>query len=258
MDIEQVNQIEIPAEVAVPEQTAQVDGQINNEVVEDKQEAISPTQKRFNRMTAKLAEKEQEIEFLKSLAFKDKDAESAQPVTPAVQNNQVGKPQLADYESIEDYTEAVTEWKLEQKLQAREAQKSVNRVQQAFDTRVAEFQKTVPDYQEAVKDILPFVNDPELVQLALESEVGPEMLYQLANNDAELDRFAKMSKARKLAYLANQETAIINRKSVSKTVAPAPITKVTANSASEKSSNEQSYAEWKAAREAQINARKRR
>ena len=242
----------IPADAAVPEQ---VEEDVNQEDV-NQEEAVQkqhPTEKRIKKLSAKLAEKDAEIEYLKQLAFSDK--QSRPHVSQEVIRDISQKPNLDDYESVADFTEALTEWKLERKLAENVQKTAQQNVIHSFNSRVETFVKSeAPDYREAVTEVLPFVTT-DVESFCLESEVGPQIMYALANNESELDRFAKMTNARKLAYIANLETKLMNDKTVHKTNAPAPVKKVTANPVTTASTKEQSYQEWLAERNASLKKR---
>ncbi len=257
MDENQIDNITeqiIPADDAVPEQ---VEEGVNQESVNQEGEPAQkqhPTEKRIKKLSAKLAEKDAEIEYLKQLAFSDAK-QTTQHASQPVGRDISQKPNLDDYESVADFTEALTEWKLERKLAENSQKTAQQNVINSFNSRVDTFVKSeAPDYVEAVTEVLPFVTT-DIEEFCLESEVGPQILYSLANNDSELERFSKMTNARKLAYIANLETKLMTDKTVHKTNAPAPAKKVTANPVTTASTKEQSYQEWLAERNASLKKR---
>ena len=243
----------IPADEAVPEIVEDVNPEgVNQEEAVQKQH---PTEKRIKKLSAKLAEKDAEIEYLKQLAFSDAKQPQQHHASQEVIRDISQKPNLDDYDSVADFTEALTEWKLERKLAENSQKTAQQNVINSFNSRLETFVKSeAPDYREAVSEVLPFVTT-DIESFCLESEVGPQIMYALANNDSELDRFAKMSNARKLAYIANLETKLLNDKTVHKTNAPAPVKKVTANPVTTASTKEQSYQEWLAERNASLKKR---
>lgn len=241
-----------PAPEAVPEQVVEED--VNQEITqEETAQKQHPTEKRIKKLSAKLAEKDAEIEYLKQLAFSDvkQHNTSSREVVKDVSQ----KPNLDDYDSVADFTEALTEWKLERKLAENMQKTAQQNVINSFNARLETFVKSeAPDYREAVTEVLPFVTT-DIEEFCLESEVGPQIMYALANNDSELERFSKMTNARKLAYIANLESKIMSDKTVHKTNTPAPAKKVTANPVTTASTKEQSYKEWLAERNASLKKR---
>ena len=216
--------------------------QIINEEPKDVNQVIEPEVKeenhsnpkleqRFKKLTAKLSAKDEEIAALR-----------AQLETKAQSAPKQDKPKIEDFERIDEYTDAVTDWKLNQAIQAQKAQQAEASRMNAYNQKVAAFQQANPDFQEALAEVHSFL-DNDMADLIIESEVGPELIYKIANNDTELERFSKMSKARKLAYLAAQEDVIVNAsKNKGVTEAPKPIAKV-ANT-KPNTASDTSYSEW--------------
>lgn len=223
-----------------PETTEAVEGQEPGEG-----QKHSSVERRIRRLSAKLAAAAEENQALRELAFSKRDQADSQAQAPAQASAPAGKPRAEDFDNVADFAEALTDWKLEQRaVQARQSQ-----VQGGFNAKVEAFKAGAPDYVEAVSEILPMIND-QIRDLVLESDVGPEVLYRLANSEAELDRFAKMSPVRKLAYVAALETQILTNKTQRRAAPPAPPTRVTATPAAKADDVASSYAEWKARREA--------
>lgn len=237
----QVEVTEAPAEV-VSEPVEQL------EQVVESPEAVSETapeshrnpkiEKRIAKMTAKLAAMEEENQRLR---------QQVEGKAPPVQDNK--KPVYADYADTDSYVEAMAEWKFAQKLAEVEQNRTAQKVVNSYNERVSEVVRERPDYPEAVQEIYQHI-DRDAEQFILESEVGPKIILALSDNDEELARFTKMSKARKLAYLANLETTIQSPKKApvqNTPLAPAPVAKVKQNTTAEPvtPSNEiGTYEEW--------------
>jgi hypothetical protein len=109
---------------------------------------------------------------------------------------------LEDFETLEAYQEALTDFKIDQRDRARaqEAQRQAviqyeERLQADWATREKAAKKAHPDYLETIESVEmpkgPIVAD--LRQAILEEEQGAEILYWLAKNPAEIKRIAALS-----------------------------------------------------------------
>ena len=114
--------------------------------------------------------------------------DTAQPVEAA------GRPESSKFETYEAYVEALTDWKIEVKAQARsnaEAQRANNA---AFEARVAAV-KADPDYADYddVIEEMGAMPISQVMQAAIrESEVGPKLAHYLGKNPEEAARIAKL------------------------------------------------------------------
>jgi hypothetical protein len=151
--------------------------ELDNE--EPKEDHPSGFKKRIERFNRRLSEKEQEIEYWKKEALKQKQSE------PVVQTSAAaipGKPKFEDYNDITEYTEKLTDWKLQEALQRRTQEVSKQSEINQYQSRVKEFAKDHPDYDEVLQDAAHIPAAQEVHQVILESEVGPKIAYHLANN----------------------------------------------------------------------------
>lgn len=151
----------------------------------------------------------------------------------------VPKPKFADFDSLEDYTDAVTDWKLDK----REFEKKQEAAKQAETEYVEKFKKTweerenatkkeFPDYHDYVNvESLKAVNPSDDVKAFLaDSEVGPKLTYTLLKDDELLDSFLKASPLRQIAILGKIEDRLLaetesedrTEKKTTVTRAPAP------------------------------------
>lgn len=265
-------QNEIPAADAVPTDETLAE-EIENEHTEDEvttpeedseesQEDVKqttkkdPVAKRIGKLSAKLAEKDREIEYLKELAFKQ--SQTTTQYQEPVQQRQAApqaEPKFSDFDDMDAYVNAVTEHRINKAFAAQQLQSSEAQKLNAYNARVASFVEQAPDFQLAAQELLPHI-DNNSYELLLESDVGPQVIYKLANDEAELERFSRMSSVRKVAYLANLESVLSQRQS---SVKPAtkPPAKVVAKP-EVKADAESSFTAWKAQREAEIRAKKKR
>jgi hypothetical protein len=127
----------------------------------------------------------------------DKPSEPAQPAA-------TGKPKLEDFQTLEAYQEALTDWKLDQresdrkKAEARTAAEQAARTEQDnWAKREKAARKAHDDYDDLI-DTVKIPAGPGVLaarQAMLEDEHGAELLYYLAKNPKELERIAGLSPA---------------------------------------------------------------
>jgi len=162
------------------------------------------------------------------LALIEQERNAKAPPTPIAE----GKPELASFETYEDYAEALTDWKLNERLKVMQAQQKENAVKQqfversvAFDTRVAEFEKEVPGgWAEAANAPIP--TTPAMLEVIHTSDKGPWVAHYLAKHPQEAIAIAQMSPlatARALGKIEAQLSAPAPAPRVSpRTVSQAP------------------------------------
>lgn len=110
------------------------------------------------------------------------------------------KPRAEDFKSEGEYLEALTDWKVDQRLKAKEAdnakasiQTEQQRMISAHAERINAFKAKTPDFDEVIADADPLVAmSPAMEQMIVTSELGPEVLYHLCKNPAEANRIAKL------------------------------------------------------------------
>ncbi len=158
-------------------------------------------------------------------------------------------------EKASDYIEGIVEQRLSRREQERQAQTAVAE----FQKRTAAVRATRPDFDEVLESIAHIPVPLALNQALLTSESGPEIMYQLASNPAELARVSALpplDAAREIGRLeaklasvtppARKTNGVVPRPSA----APAPITPVTARGTSNVKPVEQmSYEEYRAWRD---------
>jgi hypothetical protein len=142
-----------------------------------------------------------------------------------------GKPKLEDYDTHAEYVEALTDWKLEQRDKER-AEKEANskleseqkEIEAAHLKRVKEFRKKTPDYAEVITGAVEagLSLSPAVDRLLLESDVGPEVLYEMAKD---LDEFERINSLGPIA--AAREIGKLEAKLAKSADAPKPEIKKT-------------------------------
>lgn len=189
------------------------------------------------------------------------------------------KPERSQFVSDEDFLEALTDWKTDQKLAERqqaEQQARVEATQQQLADNWAqrlEIAKTeLADFDEVVgKSEIDLPN--HLYVAIVESDMGPQLAYYLAQNPSEARLLKGMSQTAALRMLGKLEDQLekANEKpkeqpapgaekkpepAVEKSKAPPPIEPLKdASGPVEKPTNQMTYQEYRAHRQAQIKAR---
>jgi hypothetical protein len=153
-----------------------------------------PAEKRIAKVTWQREEAMRENarlqEEIQALRAKASGTAPAEPTaTPT------GKPTSDQFASYDEFTEALAEWKLDQKLAALDAKKAEQRVEQVLSTRersylerLADTKAEMPDYDQ----VLAPVADRKLLTVVqeaiLDAESGPRILYYLAAHPEVMDQ----------------------------------------------------------------------
>lgn len=225
--------------------------------------------KRIDKLNSRLTEREREIEYWKSQALKETKPQSddqAPAKKPEVSSTD--RPKAETFDSHEDYLEALVDWKADQKLKKRDDDARQAKVKTEFEEqvkshleRVESYKASKDDWDDVVESVDDIHMSPVVQEAILQSENGPELMYELAKNREEYARICKLSPvaaARELGKFeariqpASQESKL-DTKDVKKTKAPPPIKPVGSKaSASTKSPDEMSFQEFKRWREEQL------
>lgn len=210
-------------------------------------------QKRIDELTELRRNAERDRDYWRELALQPKDKPQEAP-KPQPQ----GKPSLDQFESYDGYLEALSDWKVDQRLQA-ERQQTQEREQQAtqqqreyeFSLRVQTFAETHPDFDSVVRNpSLPITQ--EMVEVAQSSDKGPEVLYHLGQNPEEAHRISQLSPLQQALELGRLEVSL-SRPSRTQTGAPPPIEPVSGTGGNESVDPERMTPdEWMAWRNKQL------
>lgn len=174
-------------------------------------------------------ELERKVNELETKSRPAPEAEKAQP-----------KPE--DFTTVAEYTDALTDWKVDKKFAEREQQQAADKARaeaeaatKAFQTRLAAAIKEIPDYQEVI-DGSEAIARHHILNYLIESDIGPKLQYHLAKNPDVLDRLNQLSPIKAIAELGKLETKLekpVEPKAEAKlnaivpvSQAPAPITPI--------------------------------
>lgn len=219
----------------------------DDQKVEDKPKKNRGITRRINKLNQKLSAKEQEIEYWKQEALKSKPHEKPQEVKPEVKVE--GRPSPDNYQTHEEYVEDLTNWTIDQREKAAQTKvreqevKSSHQAQvEAHQARVKTFAESKADYQEVVDEVGDIQVSLAVEGIILASEIGPEMLYELAKDPKECARICALPPLQAAQALGRLEARIqkaepeVKKPEVKKTTAPKPIQPVGASAGGSKKS----------------------
>ena len=227
--------------------------------------------KRIDKLNARVSVIEQEKEYWREQALAarkpdDKKTEAA----PAKDPN--AKPKTDDFEKHEDYVEALTDWKVDQKLKAKESESKANEAKaddqkksMTFTEKAKAFAKEHTDYDEVLEAVNDIPLSITMQQLLKASENGPELAYEMAKNRDEFAKICKLGPLEAARELGKFEAKLAKAAAAAKEPAtevkpkPAPPSTVGAKGGSvKKDINDPNlpYREWLVMREDELKAAK--
>jgi hypothetical protein len=273
---ERLGLAEVQEEPAAVEQTEPVaeEEQLSEPIAEEEAtEAEKPKdklEKRFSKVTKRAQDAEARAEQLEA-RLREVEAR-ANPQTIAQTANVNDKPQASQFDDAFEYAEALAEWSAEKALKDRDiaesqrkAEEERNKVLKSWNDKVDKAKKEMPDFNDIVSSSTVVVSDA-IRDAILESDVGPQILYQIASDDDYAESLTSMSAIKALKEIGRLEakfeaeleaTPKKEAKTVSQSKAPAPISPLKGGKSAGADvlvdTNGEfygSYAQWKAARQA--------
>ena len=225
-------------------------------------------EKRFSKVTKRAQDAEAKAEQLEA-RLREVEAR-ANPQTIAQTANVNDKPQASQFDDAFEYAEALAEWSAEKALKDRDiaesqrkAEEERNKVLQSWNDKVDKAKTEMPDFNDIVSSSTVVVSDA-IRDAIIESDVGPQILYQIASDDDYAESLTSMSAIKALKEIGRLEAKFeaeleAKPKNVAKTVsqskAPAPISPLKGGKSAGADvlvdTNGEfygSYAQWKAAR----------
>ena len=200
--------------------------------------------RRIQKLSKQLSAKEQEAEYWKQEALKrqsspEKETKAQTPNKEADSD----KPKADNFDSHEEFVEALTDWKLEQKIKAQKETERVERakteqqsqIQKHLD-RVKSFADVHDDFHDLIEELDDVPMSMAVQEVILNSDNGPELMYELAKNRKEYERICSLPAIQAARELGKFESKIAkssestNEKPTTK--APPPISPLKAKSSS--------------------------
>jgi hypothetical protein len=164
-----------------------------------------------------------------------------------------GKPSLDKYETYDEYVDALTDWKIDQKSIERESKARVEKENQSraslmkeHDAREEKARKTMPDYDVVTGNLSDagFDINPDIGRAIVSSDLSPELIYYFGKDLDELERInnlSPMSAAREIGKIE----AMLLAEPIQTSSAPNPITPVGQSKATiTKDPEKMTDAEW--------------
>ena len=272
---------EAPTEAAVEETPAEPANAEGESGSDDADKEATPTEdrkpnpkleKRFSELTKRRAEAEAKAEAAANEAreLKERLRQYEQQSAPVQQESDglSEKPQPSQFNDAFEYAEALSEWSAEKAIadmKKAEAQAKIQEQQaeqmKAWSKRIEEVKAELPDFDDMVQSSEVIVSD-EIKAALYESDVGPKIMYHLAENPElaeKLNQMSAISALREFGKLeakfeAKAESKPEGKPVVAKSKAPAPISPLKTNGSAADTpidSNGEfhgTYAQWKAAR----------
>lgn len=178
-------------------------------------------QNRIDELTRARREAEREAEYWKARAQPAAPAKAAEANQPPVREN---------FESDDQYIEAMADYKVDQKLSQREAQQKVVQEQtskaETWQSKMDAARAEIQDF-DAIMEGADFPVANHVAELIMEHDHGPKLMHHFAQNPAEVEKLNAMSPAKaafELGKLATKFDAAPDTAS-SKPAAAAPVSK---------------------------------
>ena len=214
-------EVEVLAEVPAPETevtTAPETDALAVEVSEEKPAEASKvfTQEELDAAIGKrLAREQRKWE-------RERAAQASTPVAPR------DLPAPDQFNSVEEYADALAYQKAEQLIEQREQQRQQHEILETYHDKEEEARAKYDDFEQVAYN--PSVPITQVMAQSIQaSDVGPDLAYYLGTNIKEAERIARLAPILQAKEIGRLEAKIANEPVTKKTTsAPAPISPVTA------------------------------
>ena len=211
---------------------------------EEQQPAKAFSQEELDAIVSKRLAREQR-KWEREQAQRLAEQQARQPVAPP--------PAPDDFESAQQYAEALAEQKARELLAQREAAQQQAALLESYKDREEEARDRYEDFEQvAYNPNLPVTD--VMAQAIQASDIGPEVIYYLGSNPKEASRISRLSPVLQAKEIGKIEVNLTTNPPVKKTsTAPAPLAPVTATRSSSspkrdttdpRSVKEMSTSEW--------------
>ncbi len=214
-------------------------------------------QKRIGELVREREEAKRREEYWREQAMKGQPKETPKPTDE--------KPKVDQFQSYEEYLEALADYKAEQKMAAREKQREqetqqeratqeFNELRSTFAERIEQVAEKYEDFEEvAFSEDVP-ISDA-MVPALLSSEKGPELLYFLGQNPKEAARIARLPAIAAARELGRLEAKLSEPPTKRASKAPEPINPVGGRAEAGQDPSKMTDAEWMKWRESELSKR---
>lgn len=172
-----------------------------------------------------------------------------------------GKPSLDNFDTFEDFNEALLDWKINQNSAERDAKVKVesenqrrSELSKTHISRADKFREVMPDYDKVIGNLsdVDFAVASDVVDTIMTSDLSAQLTYYFGNDIDELERINELSPLAAAREIGKIEAKLL-AKPIQTSSAPSPINPVTQSKATitkdpAKMSDEEWYAQEKRAR----------
>ena len=229
---------------------------------EDQAESGKPKRKRGG-FQKKIARLEEEREYWRQQALgsaKKPEQQTEDQKKPEKRDD--ARPDPKDFDDYDDYNEALTDWKVDQKLKQRDEERQTEAKKSEFkksqESKVERYTKAIDVAKEIFDDFDEVIEDYDgpltigMQQALVDSEIGPQVAYYLAKNPKEAEKVGKMTSLIEINKFIGKIEAKIEAQQDGKAAAdepkitksPPPINPVKGSSKSKKDVDDLSYEEY--------------
>ena len=241
-----------------PENQTDVDTTAQAKEDEDEHRVPKGVQKRIDRLTQEKYRLRAELDFLRS-----QQPQQAQPAQQAQQTSQA--PKLEQYNSIEEYLDALADHKASQKFdhlaKEREAKESQTRQQQEVAKLHESYTKQTEQARQAYEDFDDVVQDPDLpisqamAEAIMRSSNGADVAYYLGKNPDQAARIASLDPFSAAVEIGRIAATVVRPQPRKTSNAPPPIQPVGARATPVTDPDKLSADEWMKWRNGQLKKR---
>jgi hypothetical protein len=224
-----------PTEPVAEVQQSELEAEPPKPTEETEKKPNPKLEKRFSELTKQreLARQEAERERQRASELEERLKALETKNQPAPQVDQDREPQPSDFTDAFEYARALAKYaadnalKNRDKIEAeRKASEERQRLNESWQTKLEKVKSEMPDYEEMVASSDVVVSD-QVRDAILESDVGPRILYHLAENPDVAEKISKMSLVKALTEIgkieARFEKPLEVKPVVTRSNAPAPI-----------------------------------
>ena len=241
-----------------PETQTDVDTTAQAKEDEDEHRVPKGVQKRIDRLTQEKYRLRAELDFLRS-----QQPQQAQPAQQAQQPSQA--PKLEQYNSIEEYLDALADHKASQKFdhlaKEREAKESQTRQQQEVAKLHESYTKQTEQARQAYGDFDDVVQDPDLpisqamAEAIMRSTNGADVAYYLGKNPDQAARIASLDPFSAAVEIGRIAATVVRPQPRKTSNAPPPIQPVGTRATPATDPDKMSPDEWMKWRNGQLKKR---
>lgn len=256
--LEPTGEVETPALDAEPTEAPSTSEETPPDPSGAPVKAVQVPPERIEEITYRRREAERERDWLRLQVEKLTRGESPPPPAPEPAPFTVPPPRQEDFETYEQYEEAVFDHRYQKRAQAERASQekaAKERAQQQHQSQLDEWidkgESKYPDFKRVAQD-----NDlkitPFMAGAMQESDIGHDVAYHLGQNPKEAARIAKLSPLGQVREIGRLEVKLQTPTQRANTNAPTPTSPVGGKEAPSVKLEDMSYEEYKAHRLKQL------